>query len=573
MKGRRATGKRSLRPDDFKINLPSLLLSSLAINIFALALPVMTLQVYDRILPNPGSGTLPVLAAGVILAVALEAVLRLGRAYILAWSGASYEHRMSCKAMKHMLWADLSCLGAAGIGEHLHNLGAVGRLKDFHNGSAVVTLFDLVFVPVFLGVIIYIGGAIVLAPTAVLMAFTALSLWQGQRLRGALKQRDDADDCRYNFLIESLEGVHTLKSFALESVFSRRYEALEERSTHANFRVTEATSGTFNAGTVFSHVMVAAVISLGALLAIEGRITTGAMIAAVMLSGRMMQPVQRALVLWVKYQDYILARHKIETLFELPLHPAMAMHESAHAPGPLPERAGLLSLEALSFRRDETGPFLFEDIDFTAARGESILLSGLHGEAKTALFELIAGIHAPVKGRVLVDGIDAVRYPPRELIRHVGFIQAEGVIFRGTVRDNMTCFGQTPEEDARQIADWLQVGRDVATLPSGFDTVLSGGNTDSVPPGLKQRIAMVRVLAARPRLILFDGAERGLDQEGYSLVYTLLARLKGAATLLLVSDDLNIRALANKMAVFENGAFREDIVNPAPMPAYRRGIS
>jgi ATP-binding cassette subfamily C protein LapB len=191
--------------------------------------------------------------------------------------------------------------------------------------------------------------------------------------------------------------------------------------------------------------------------------------------------------------------------------------------------------------------------------GESILLTGAHGSGKTLLLQLLAGIYPRrAKAQSTVDGRNILRYASEDLIRHVGLIRSEGVIFRGTIRDNMTCFGQIPEKEVQEIAALLKLDRDIARLPSGFDTLLTGTNTDSIPPGLKQRIAMTRVLAPKPRIILFDNADRALDREGYNLVYNLLARLKGRASMVLVSDDFNIRGLATRVsAALKNGKLVE----------------
>jgi ATP-binding cassette subfamily C protein LapB len=541
----------ALNPEGYSVSIKSLLLSTLAINILSLALPVMTLQVYDRILPNQGSGTLPVLITGVAAAIFLEAALRLARSYVLGWAGAAYEHRISCAAMNHILNADLSRLGPYGIGEHIQRMGAVSKLKDFYNGYALMTLFEMIFVPLFLGIIIYIAGPLTIVPCVVLMLFTVMSLSQGQRLRAALKARDKTDDKRYDFLIESLDGVHTIKSFALENNFSRRYETLEESSTLSNYEVTEATSGTFDAASVFSHIMVAAVISIGALFVLHGDITTGALVATLLLSGRMMQPLQRALSLWTKYQDYIVSRQKVEAIFETPQYPGTPANDQNTV------RAGRIQMTGVSFRHNDDKPWLLDDIHFKLERNDVVLLSGAHGSGKSLFLQLIAGIYPPGRGTIDIDERNILRYSPENLIHHVGLIHSEGIIFRGTIRDNMTCFGQIPEKDVREIASILKIDRDIARLPSGFDTMLGGNNTDSVPPGLKQRIAMARVLAPRPRLILFDNADRGLDREGYSVIYGLLARLQGKAGMILVSDDQNIKGLATRFCVLENGKIRE----------------
>lgn len=542
--------KDPLSPAGFRLDVGYLLLGTLAINILSLALPVMTLQVYDRILPNPGSGTLPVLMAGVCLAIFLEAMLRLIRAYMIGWSGAAYEHRMSCAAIQHILGSDLSKLGPFGTGEHLSRIDSIGKLKDFYSGHALVTLSELVFVPMFLGLMIYIAGALAVVPAVILMAFTVVSLSFGQKLRASLKMRDEADDQRYNFLISGLEGIHTVKSFALENRMARQYEELESVSTLANYRLTESTSATFNAGAIFSNLMVIGVITVGAVFALQGMLTTGALIATILLSGRMMQPVQRALALWAKYQDYTLARERVEDIFDTPRHTPLVNDNRV-------QRRGSLEIDNLSFRYGPQSPWIVKDAHLSVSQRDVVLLTGGHGAGKTALLELIAGIYPPSRGEIKIDGQNVMRYAPDELIRHVGYIEQDGTIFQGTIRDNMTCFGQIMDKDVQDIAQMLNVDKDVAKLPSGFDTRLDGHGMQAIPPGLRQRIAMVRTLAQKPRLILFDNADRALDRKGYHLVYDLLARLRGKAGLVIVSDDRNIRGLANRFVALDNGQLVE----------------
>lgn len=555
-----------LRPAGYQVSLFSLLISTIAINILSLALPVMTLQIYDRIVPNPGLGTVNILITGVCLAVMLEMVLRLSRCYLLGWASASYEHRLSCDAMEHVINADLAQRREYGTGEFLHRMGAIGKLKDFYNGNSFITMTETVFIPVYLGLIIYIAGPLAFVPAAVLMIFTVISLWQGQRLRASLKFRDETDDRRYDFLIESLEGIHTLKAMALENAFSRRYEALEEESTIANYNVTQSTSSAFDTSAIFSNIMVACVICAGAVFAVNGQITTGMLIATILLSGRMMQPVQRALGLWIRYQDYTLAREKVEQIFETPQSTTINFDSKA-----MPGCDGRLDLRDVAFRRSDAEPFIISDTDLSLEIGATILLDSAQQQENAVFFDLVSGLYAPSRGQVMVDGQNVLLYPPDKLIDHIGIMQGEGTIFRGTIRDNMTCFGLIDEKKAQEIASLLKVDRDIAGLPSGFDTFLNGNSTDTISPGLKQRIAMVRILAPKPRIILFDNADRFLDREGYNLVHSLLAQLKGKATLVLISEDHNIRSLADSHYAFEKGVLTAlHTSNPKPrIKAYK----
>ncbi len=543
----------ALRPEGYKINLTDLLLSSLTINILSLALPTMTLQVYDRILPNPGSGTLPVLITGVCIAVILETVMRLARAYGMGWSGAAYEHRLSCQAMNHILRSDLAAPVTYGIGEHMNRLASIGRLRDFYNGYSAITIFELLFVPLYIGLIAYIAGPLTVVPVAVLMIFTIVAFMEGKNLRRALETRDEIDDRRYNFLIESLEGIHSLKSFGLENIFSRRYEALEEKSTIANFRVTEDSARAFDTASIFSHLMVAGVIGAGAVFVLHGIISTGALIATILLSGRIMQPVQRALGLWAKYQDYTLSRQKVEGIFEIPLHPSIP------GEGEAPAREGTLHLDNVSFRRSDASPWLLQNVNFRLEKGECISVSSDHTPSLAAFLDIIGGIYAPTSGNVIVDERNILRYSSKDLINHVGYIQSDGVIFRGTIRDNLTCFGLIPDDKVQEMAALFQIDKDIASLPAGFDTFLNGNATDTIPPGLKQRISMVRVLAPKPRIIIFDNADRALDRDGYNLVYNLLARLIGKATLIISSDDHNLTSQASRTFKIEKGTLTETI--------------
>lgn len=518
----------------------NLVLSTIAINLLSLALPIMTLQVYDRILPNPESGTLPVLMALVLVAICCEAALRLARAWMMGWTGAVYEHELAARTMNHILGADISRSKSGGIGEFLHRFTAVGHLKDFKNGYITVTAVDLAFIPVFLAVIAYIAPALVAVPLGLMVLFVVVSALQGRRLREKMEQRDKKDDERYNFLIECLKGVHTVKAFALENLISRRYENLQEKSGIASFEAAEATTAVFNFGTMLSHLMMVAVMATGAVAVVAGDITTGALIATLQLSGRLMQPAQRGLSLWARSQEAALSRRKVEEVFALPQIETRAAES-------LPPPRGNLEIRNLSFRN------ILHDISLEIAVGDVIAINGAVGSGKTTLLELMAGLYPPDSGTILLDDVDMRHFPPESLPARIGYLATDGVIFQGTIRDNITRFGTLPEESAHEIARLLNVDNDVARLPAGFDTVLQSQGIVQAPPGLRQRIALTRVLASHPKIILFDEADRALDRAGYNLVFSLLARLRRHTAIVLVSDDANITDLATRHYTLRDG--------------------
>jgi len=537
-------------PVSFRAPRGQLAVASLIINLLSLALPILTLQVYDRLLVSENIGTLRVLAVGVVVALFLDMILRLGRSYIIGWAGAAYEHAVSCNAIRHILGAELASLENEGVGAHLQRMNSIGKMREFLSGQALVTLIDLPFVLIFLTLIGYLAGWLVLVPLSLLVLFTAVALWLGKTLQEALQKRDEADHKRLSFIIEALEGVHSLKSLALEPFFQRRFEAFQNQASAASLDLGRINSLAVMLGTLFSQAMMITVVAFGAPMAIGGQITLGTMIAVVILSARVTQPVQKALGLWARYQDFKLSRADIVKTFELPVLERVD-------PEQLGENDGRVEIRDLSFSYNGDEKPLFLDMNLTLNRGDAISIGGDRSSGRTTLLKILAGLYSPVCGEALIDGVPATRYPARELVHHIGYLPMEGMIFRGSIWDNISAFGEHDAQQVSEIARLLDIDAAIKQLPAGYDTKLEGGQADIVAPGLRQRIALARALAAKPRVILFDNADRALDKEGYNCVYRLLARLKGKATLVIVTDDRNITRLANKHYILESGQIVE----------------
>jgi len=535
---------------DIKGNLFYLVLASLGINLFAMAMPIMMLQTYDRILPNHGYWTLTLLIFGVITAALLEVILRIARSYLTSWSGAVFEHKTTCRALGHMLNAVMQPFEQHGSGAYLQKLSSISRLRGFYSGQALLTIIDLPFIFIFLFLIAYIAGKLVYVPIILFSAFCLLAWFVGRRLRKRIAEQDFSNKIRYNFIIETLTGIHTTKGMGLEKFFLRRHDRLQTRISAAHYQVALTNTLAGNYGMLFSQVMTVSVVSLGALMVLDGRMGTGGLAACIMLSGRIMQPVQRALSLWTRFQSFFIDRNELQEIFALP---AMQFDENEQ----IDSAAGNLSLDGVSFAYDETAPPLLHNIFLELNPGNSVAFSGASGSGKTSILQMMAGLLIPTKGKLTINDASPHLVDPAILSKHVGYLAENGTIFYGTIRENLTFFGSVPEEDALAAAGMLGIEEAVAILPEGYETHLTDNVTDPVPPGLKQRIAIARVLANKPRIILFDNADRGLDKKGYNLVFKLLGRLRPKVILVMISDDRNILRLADREYFIKQGRLRE----------------
>ena len=535
---------------DFKGNLLYLILASLGINLLAMAMPIMMLQTYDRILPNYGYGTLTLLIFGVVTAVILEVILRIARSYLTSWGGAVFEHKTTCHALKHMLNAIMQPFEQQGSGAYLQKLSSISRLRGFYSGQALLTIVDLPFVFVFIFLIGYIAGKLVYVPIILFSAFCLLAWFVGRRLRKRIAEQDFSNKIRYNFIIETLTGIHTIKGIGLENFFLRRHDRLQTRISAAHYQVALTNTLATNYGMLFSQVMTVSVVSLGALMVLDGQMGTGGLAACIMLSGRIMQPVQRALSLWTRFQSFFIDRKELQDIFTLP---AMKFDENEQ----IDSAAGELIFDEVSFGYDKTAPPLLHNISLNLKPGNSVAFSGSSGSGKTTILQMMAGLFIPTKGKLTINGASPHLVDPAILNRYVGYLAENGAIFYGTIRENLTFFGSVPEEDAMAAARMLGLDEAVAILPEGYETWLTDNVTDPVPPGLKQRIAIARVLANKPRIILFDNADRGLDKKGYNLVFKLLGRLKPKVILIIISDDRNILRLADREYFIKQGRLQE----------------
>lgn len=526
------------------------IMSALAINLLSLALPVMTLQIYDRILTSPHTGTLTLLISGVSIMILMEMILRIARSYLNGWSGAAYEHRLSCAAMRRVLHSDPLQRTHKHAGDYLSDMNAISHMRDYYGGQAWATLIDIPFLLIFVGMIAYLAGWLVMVPLALLAVFTVLAWAIGVSLKDSLDRRNKSDEARYNLLIETLEGIHSIKTQGLENRMLRRYESLQAYANPINYQVGQSSGIANNVGLLFGQIMVVAVVAAGAPSVINGVMTTGTLIACVLLSGRIMQPVQSALSLWTRYQDVALARQRVDTLMALPqIHTAPA---SRHAP-----RDGILRCEQLGLHIQGHAAPLLHDIDFTLSRGSSLALISDDARSATALMHLVAGLYRPSTGRVMIDGYDTTSYEARDLLRHVAYLHADAPIFRGSILENLTGFRDAKRAAAYEMAALLGIDHTVSKLPLGYETPLEGASADAIPPGIKQRIAMARLLLDKPRILLFDHADRALDKEGYNYVYRLLGRLRDKVAMIIASEDNNLLSLASHRIGLSQGRMVE----------------
>lgn len=540
-----------------------LVLTSLFINILSLAMPLTLLQVYDRIIPNSADGTLILLITGVGAALLFEGLLRMARSYVSGWMGARFEHMAGCSALERFLSSSIVDFERDGAGAHLERFNSLNTLKEFYSGQAVLALCDLPFAVIFLFAIAWLAGWLVFIPIVLIVLFFISAMMVGRSLRKSIEERTMADDRRFNFIIEVLGSVHTVKSMAMEEQMIRRYERLQEHCADGNYGVAMSSTRAVGVGALFSQLTMFTVVGFGCTLVIDGALTVGGLAACTMLAGRAMQPLQKAVGLWTRFQSIRIARERLSKIFSI-------RPEAAANLPKLPAVRGGMDLRGVSFsfgknRDGEALPNVVTDVNMSIQPGETIGIKGGNASGKTTLLSLMMGTVHPTQGQVLIDGQNISGFDPISVRSQVAYLPQQGVLFNGTLLENLTMFREELSSIALDMARVLGLDAVVAHMPLGYDTKVGDGVSDALPRGIKQRIAIARALVDKPRILLFDEANTAMDAAGDNMLRHLLERLKGQVTLVLVTQRPSMLGLADRIYDIADGRVTERQPSESPI--------
>ncbi|MBF0560845.1 MAG: ATP-binding cassette domain-containing protein [Alphaproteobacteria bacterium] len=540
--------------------LPELGLATTVINILNLALPLALLQIYDRIIPHQSASTLGLLILGVVLALVLDGLVKIGRNYITGWLGSRFEHKVTCLAFRRLIDIPISDFERDGPSVYMERIRAASKIRDFYSGQALLALFDLPFAALYLGVIAMLGGWLVMVPVSLLAVFAILATFNGSKLHDFAKKFSTFEERRFSFIAQTLAGIHSVKAMAMEAMMLRRYEMLQDTNVHQTFDGSRYSITALNIGALFSQLSTILVVAAGAVFVVKGNLTPGALAACVTLTGRSLSPVQSALSTWMRFQGMLVAKKQIDKLFEIPAAP------NATSP-PLPPIDGGIRMQNVTFRFSKSAPPIFTDLSLTVDPGQCVAIVGDSGCGKSSLLSLMAGILVPTDGKILVDDYNMAEFSPSSLPRQIGYLPQQGVLFAGTILENITMFDPSLEEAALRVAADMGLNRIVATMRNGYNTTVGGNAGDSVPGGIKQRIAIARALVHDPRIILFDEANTALDTSGDDLLREYLVSLKGRRTLILVAHRPSLLKLADRVLVLEDGWLSDRSGKLLPLPS------
>ena len=516
-------------------------LFSLAINALLLVPALYMLQVFDRVLSSRSEETLVMLSAGALLALAMMAVLDVLRAQLLAACGVALDRWLGPSVLKGLL-EQTARLGGA---EHLNGLRDVATLRGFLVGAGVVALFDAPWLPLFL-LLIYLFhpllGAVALAGAALMLLLAVLN----ERVtRAPLEQALAAGRRAGRFIDASTANAETVSALGMRRAVTQRWQVLNEAALGEQAAASRL-GAKYSGLTKFTRQFIQmAMLGVGAYLVIAQHLSAGVMIAATIILGRALAPVEMLVAGWRNLVEVRSAWRRLERLF--------AANPPAPAGTALPAPKGSLAVERVLYAFPGAAQAALRGVSFSLPAGESLGVIGPTAAGKSTLARLLIGVWKPTAGAVRLDGADVSAWPREHLGKHVGYVPQAVGLFSGTVAGNIARLGEPNDAAVIRAAKRAHAHDMILRLPRGYDTELGEGGA-GLSPGQRQRVALARALYGEPRLVVLDEPNANQDAEGDEALIQALRDLKQAGvTVVAVAHRPSLLVNVDKLLVLRDG--------------------
>ncbi|MBK9595666.1 MAG: type I secretion system permease/ATPase [Rhodocyclales bacterium] len=524
---------------------------SFALQLFALVTPLFFQVVMDKVLVHRGFTTLDVIAFGLLVVVVFEVMLSGLRSYVFAHTTSRIDVELGARLFRHLINLPLAYFQARRVGDTVARVRELEHIRQFLTGNAITLVLDLFFSVVFIAVMLFYSGWLTLVVVLSLPCYLILSVLITPLLRARLHEKFNRGAENQAFLVETINGIDTLKAMAVEPQMTRRWDNQQAAYVAAGFRTSTLGTLAHEGVSLIGKLVTVVTMWLGARLVIGGELTVGQLIAFNMLAGRVAMPVMRLAQLWTDFQQTGISVQRLGDILNARTEVANANRST------LPPLVGRIEFDMVVFRYRPDGPEVLRGIDLAIQPGEVIGIVGRSGSGKSTLAKLAQRLYLPERGRVLVDGIDLAMADTSSLRRQIGVVLQENMLFNRTIRENIALSDPgIPMEAVIGAAKLAGAHEFILELQEGYDTVV-GEHGATLSGGQRQRIAIARALITNPRILIFDEATSALDYESERVIQNNMKAICKGRTVLIIAHRLSAVRDANRIIVLDRGQIVE----------------
>jgi len=540
-------------------------LASVLINVFAVASPLFVMNVYDRVVPNQAIETLWVLAIGVSVVFGFDFVLRGLRGRFIDVAGTKADIELSSRLFERVLGLRLDARPASS-GAFANNLREFDGIRDFFASLTLTAFVDVPFALLFLLVVWFVAGPLVLVPLTVIPILVAYGLFMQPRLRRASEQGMRAGAQKNATLVEALVEAETVRALGVEGKLQGQLERSVAESARWSAEARQWALSAANLATLLQQMVSVGVVVFGVYLISDGLLSMGGLIAAVMLSGRAVVPLAQIAGLLTRFFQ---ASTALKTLDEVMKMPVERPEGKVFVTRPVLQ--GNIEFDHVSFFYPGQELAALQDAGFQIASGERVAIIGRVGSGKTTVNRLIAGLYEAQQGAVRIDGVDIRQLDPGDLRHNIAYVSQDNQLLFGSIRDNLT-MGIPHVDDERIVraAELSGVAAFVNRHPLGFDMPV-GEHGGMLSGGQRQAVALARALVQDAPVLLLDEPTGAMDNSSEEHIKRELAGVVDGKTLILITHRASLLELVNRVIVIDAGKVVADGPKAQVLEALRAG--
>ncbi|WP_342249591.1 type I secretion system permease/ATPase [Sphingomonas sp. OTU376] len=527
------------------------LLITLALNLLGLAAPLFFQNVVDKVLAHNSLATLQVLAIGLVLVSLWEVAFGWLRTRLYSETSQKLDVELGSRLFRHLLRLPLAWFENRRVGDTVTRVRELETVREFMTSASLTVLVDPLFTIVFLIAMWLYSPILFVIVALTLPAYVIVSLIVTGPLRRRLDEKFARGAANNALLVESVSGMQTLKSAAVEPLWQDRWERQLAAYSAANQRVINLGNSGSQAVQLISKLSLAAILFFGAQQVIAGALTVGGLVAFNMFAQRVSGPVIRMAQLWQDFQQVRLSIQRMGDILNAGPEPGAGSRTA------LPALHGHIHFENVRFRYAADGPWTLDDINLDLPAGATLGIAGASGSGKSTLTKLLQRLYLPASGRVLIDGVDLAQIDPAWLRRQIGVVLQENVLFNRSIRDNIALADPALPIERVMTAARLAGAHDfILSLPQGYDTIVEERGVN-FSGGQRQRLAIARALIANPRILILDEATSALDAESEEIVQRNLKAIAAGRTVLIIAHRLSAIRQCDRILTLDKGRIVE----------------
>jgi ATP-binding cassette subfamily C protein LapB len=546
--------------------------AALLINVFTIATSIFSMQVYDRVVPNKAEGTMWVLALGAITIFIFDFLLRTLRAYFLDKAGKSLDRKVSSSLFEHILSIRMSA-GPQSAGAFASNIQSYETLRDFFTSATLSAVIDLPFVLIFLVIIFIIAGPVAIVPAVLVPAVILVSFGVQAPMQKAVERSYREMAQKHAMLVETINGLDTIKTASAEGQMQRDWDGYVAASSSSAAESRFWSTIAINFVVMSSNLAFVGVLMVGCYMIFTHdptspypALTTGAMVAASMLTSRAMAPLGQIAGLIVRFHQSWTSLKGLNRLMDLPVERPQGKVFLRR-----PRIDGGIEFRNVVFKYPNAQTPALDGVSFRINPGERVGIVGRIGSGKTTIERLVMGLFEPTDGAVLVDGTDIRQLDPTDLRQSIGCVLQDPHLFFGSVKDNITLGAPYVDEDSfLRAATLAGVDHFVRQHPLGYD-MPTGENGRYLSGGQRQSVAVARALLLNPPILVLDEPTSSMDNSTENTFKTRLGEIVPGKTLLLVTHRNSMLSLVDRLIVLDRGKVVADGPKAGVLDALMKG--